>query len=498
MAISIKKYVPITSGVAGGSPATRRELILRIFTTNPLLPTNSLIDFTDSSQAAAFFGDASVEFYRSRQYFSFISKDLRSPQKISFARWVDADVAPIIFGAKITTTLLQFSAITTGSFALEIGGVSHDIIGLDFSAVITFADVAQVLQNAIRAADAAVQWTSATVTYDATRKAFNFVGGETGASEIEVSAASSGLDVRSEIGWTDFARYSDGADTQSITAVLTDSADTSNNFGSFVFIPTLTLDQILEAGLWNYARNVEFVYHVPVELSDTVDYSAELIGVNGLGLTLYDPDIAEYPEQLPCQILAATDYSKPSAVQNYMYQQANLTATVDTTSLSDSLDVQRVNYMGQTQEAGNLLTFYQRGLLCGLLDTDIIDMGVYANEIWLKDSMSVAILSLLLAQNEVPANSQGVAMIQNILQGQINTAIANGTISVGKFLTDQQKQKITQISGSDIAWYQVQTTGYWVSVDIVETSVAEFEARYLLIYSKNDVIRRVSGTHVLI
>lgn len=499
MAISLRKYVDIRSGVAGQPALNTRQLILRVYTTNPLLPTGSIKDFALASSVGSYFGTMSEEYFRALFYFSFISKNFTSPSLISFARWADVDTAPIIYGVKVTTTLTQFQLITNGSFNLTLGATSHDILGLDFSAVASYADVATVLQTGIQAADITPLWTGATVVYNASTGAFDFTGGATGPAVVAVAAASSGVDIRANIGWTNLATYSDGYAAQTVTDVLTISSSQSDNFGSFVFTNTagLTLDQIVEAAVWNYAQNVEFVYQVPVTPDNAVDYNAALVNIGGVGVTL-NTTLAEFPEELPCAILASTDYTVSNSVQSYMYQQGLLTPSVTTTVDSDFYDGLIINYYGQTQEAGQSLSFYQRGNLMGQQVIDIIDMGIYGNEQWLKNAIAVSIMNTFIGLNEIPVNSQGESILTNAVLIVILQAIANGTISVGKTLTQLQIQKITEISGSQTAWRQVQDSGYWFDVTFNETSPNNFVANYTLIYSKNDVIRKVVGSDILI
>ena len=57
-------------------------------------------------------------------------------------------------------------------------------------------------------------------------------------------------------------------------------------------------------------------------------------------------------------------------------------------------------------------------------------------------------------------------------------------------------------SGNDDAPFQVENSGYWVDAEIESTTTSdnrvEFQANYTLIYLKDDVIRKVNGTHTLI
>lgn len=508
MAISFKKYVDILSGVGAGAGVRQRDLIGRLFTTNPLLPTQSFIEFTTPEDVAEYFGDDSAEYKRAAWYFSFISKNITQPKKISFARWADAATAPLIYGKKADRALANFTSIDDGSFSLTMGAFTYVVSGIDLTGAASFAAIAALLQTGIRAkTGGGALWTNATVSYDAVRKSFNLVGGATGNAVISTAAGNVGTTITGLLGWfeNDGAILSDGVVAETLTETLTASADASNNFGAIAFIPTLTLDDWIEIGTWNglSTQNLAYQVMVPVLAVDAATYEAALADFPGLGVTLLGEDDAdgEYPEMAPMVILAATDYNKRNSVQNYMFQILRLTPSVKTTQLSNTYDALRINYYGQTQTAGQFIQFYQRGTLMGLPSAPS-DMNVYANEQWLKDAAGAKIMELLLNLARVSANTQGRSSLISVLQSVINQALFNGTISVGKTLTDTQKVYIGSITGDENAWHQVQNIGYWLDCVItpfVNTNgTTEYKAVYALVYSKDDAIRKVEGTHTLI
>ena len=125
-------------------------------------------------------------------------------------------------------------------------------------------------------------------------------------------------------------------------------------------------------------------------------------------------------------------------------------------------------------------------------------MNTFANEQWLKDAAGVAIMNLLLAQSAVPANDSGRAQVLSVIQPVVDLAKINAVISVGKSLTEQQKTFVFSITNDENAWRQIEGIGYWVDAVIQEVTPGEFEVVYQLVYSKADVIRKVTGTHTLI
>lgn len=500
MAISFRKYVDIVSGIGAGSAVRRRDLIGRIFSTNPLIPTKSLIEFDDLESVLTYFGAASEEYARAAFYFGWVSKNITRAKKLGFSRWADVAVAARIYGDTDAKVLATFTAIADGSFNLTVGAQVATISALDLSGAASLAAVAALIEDAIQL-EVGDQFTTATVTYNATRGSFDFLSGVTGTAAISVAAAGVGTDLLGPLGWTGTgAILSDGAAAETITDVLTESADASNNFGSFLFMPTLTIDEVEEAAIWNTAQNVLYQFMVPVLDADAAAYYAALSGYAGVAVTLSEVS-GEYPEMIPMIILAATNYSARNSVQNYMFQIFNVTPSVTNTIDSNALDVLRVNYYGRTQTAGQNLDFYQRGVLMGL-PVNPVDMNVYANEQWLKDAAGAAIMELLLALAKVSANAKGRIQLLSQIQSVIDEALFNGTISVGKTLSNTQKVYISEITGDDDAWRQIQTIGYWIDC-VMESYVTvddrtEWKAVYTLVYSKDDVIRKVEGSHVLI
>lgn len=499
MAISFKKYVDIVSGVGGNAAARQRDLIGRLFTTNHLVPTGTTIEFDTLSDVLTYFGSISEEYKRAAFYFGWVSKNITTAKKISFARWADVAVAPTIYGVVKTQALASFTSITAGTFSLTIGATTQTIGPINFSGAVSLAAVAALVEDAIQS-ETGSQFTGATVTYDAVRGSFNFVGGVAENAVISVAAGSGGSDVAGQLGWLTGAILSNGSALQTVTEVLNSSAEASDNFASFLFLPSLSLDEVEEAAVWNDAQNNKYMFCAPVSLANASLYFDALAALSGTAVTL-SLLANEYPEMVPMIILAATDYSRRNSAQNYMFNTFALTPSVTTTDASNAMDAERVNYYGRTQTAGQFIDFYQRGILMGGVN-DAVDQNTYANEIWLKDAAGASILSLLLSLSRVSANSTGRAQLLSVLQNVVDQALFNGVISVGKQLNITQKLYITELTGDDLAWHQVQNLGYWLDVVfqqvVTQDDRVEYKAVYTLVYSKDDAIRKVDGSHVLI
>lgn len=503
MSISITEYVDITSGVGAGNTVAQRELIMRLFTTNAAIPAGSVVEVTTLEDVESLFGTDSDEYRRAVKYFGFVSKSVTSPKKLSFAHYAETAESPSIMGTLPTTQLTAWQAIEDGAFTLQVGTQGADLTNLDFSGVTSLADVAGVIQTGIRAA-AGSNFATATVTYDNVAQKFmaQFPDVTAVPAAVTVSAPTSGTSIVNAVGWGTGATFGSGATAQSPLEAVTAADVISDNYGTFGFIEELTLDEWAEIGAWVQAANVKYMALVPVTYDERADWYARLGTFGGVALTLVNDVNNEHDEDVPGILVASTDYTKRNTAKNFMFQQiSGLSPKVTDTAVSQALNELRINYYGQTQTAGQNISFYQRGYLCGTASTPS-QMGVFANEMWFKSAATSNLMSLLLSLEIIPATDEGRAMVLASLQDVIDRALFNGTIVTGKDLTITQRLYINQITDDELAWHQVESIGYWIDAVVTQTTnkagVTEYQIDYTLIYSKADAVNKITGRDILI
>lgn len=497
MPISSNQYVEITSIVGGATAVSARKLQLRLITTNELVPSGTVLSFSDAASVLTYFGSTSDEYKQALQYFSLVDKPGNSPDSIQFARWTDSDTSAQVFGSE-ATSLADLQAVTAGAFDVTLNGSTFNLTSLDLSAAASYADVATQLQTDIRALDASLSAT--TVTYSATRKAFNL--DTDGTADGDISFTEVTTDLLNDLGWSSSAIFSAGASEQTLTEMAASLTEINNNYGSFATVDQLTLEQHVELASWNASQNVLFQYYLRVTKTNAATWQAELYDYAGCGTVLYSLDNAdEYPWLHPAAELCAINWTQPAAVKNFMYtQDSTQTAVVSTTSEKNAFDAIGANYFGVTQEAGTNLTFFQNGILGGGT-SDPRQMGVYAGEQWLKAEAKAQFLSMFLALPIISADEIGRAIATKYIEDFKNQAVFNGVISVGKQLNTTQKAYITQITGDNNAWQAVQRDGSIYTTSISEETndgVTKYTMNYTFIYAKRDGISKVEGRHILI
>lgn len=507
MPISINRYVDITSGVAGAQSVPDRSLCGLRFTTDPRVPAGGVVSFTDAiaSDAAAFFGNTSVDAAFAAQYASYVSPPPASKARIlRFAAMVKVARLGRIFGGKIVPNVANFSSISNGALVLTLGEVSK-VLMVSFTGATDMATVASLLQTAIRAADSSTQWASATVTFDPVASAFNLVvGGTAGVAAVAVGEPIA-LDIGGILGWRQSSTiFSPGAVPQTPLVALQAAEDVTDSFGSLSYNENcaVTTAQAVAVATYVAGLNVKYQFYYGVTLANAASNAAELAQFASTGLIL-NGIVGEYKESLPAAIGAAIDYTRTNSVVNFMYRQGPFKPVNDVTDnvTANGLDALRVNYYGTTATAGQKLAFFQRGFLQGGA-TAPLDMNVHFNEQWFKSALQADFLGGFLALSQIPANDQGRGAVFGLLQGRIDQAKRNGTISVGKTLSALQQVAVTQITNDSDAWRDVQSNGYWADVVIVPytgpSNTTEYKAVYTIVYSKNDVVRKIEGSHNLV
>lgn len=489
MPIAQSKYINIISAVGGVPAVSQRELIGRVFTSNYLVPANTVVEFDGGATVALksvgeYFGLTSTEYAFAEKYFGFESKKGLHPKKIGFARYLTEDVPATVIG-KSGVSLSDLKSITNGDLELNINGAQEEITGINLSSADSLAGVASAISSAITS-------NSVVCEYDETNGRFVLKTVATGDGQT-LSVAVSNLALA--LGF-ESAIVSDGANQKTAVECVSGVEEISNNFFSFTFLDSLGSDDVVALAQWANSQNVRYMFSYTVNPTNAESIQALVKDLDGVALTL---DIYnQHAGFMPMAAIAAIDYTRPNAGIDMMYQQFDgVEPSVADNADADKYDGLKVNYYGATQQAGRQVAFYQNGVLQG----SVSSMGVFANEAWLKDNFFTNLLNLRLGLDSLPASQTGKSLVMNVMADTIELAKYNGVIQIGKTLNSTQKATITEITGNTDAWMSVQSAGYWLSADIVEyqeDGVQKYKISYLLVYGKGDSINFIDGRDILI
>lgn len=488
MPISSKRYVDITSTVGGASAVKTKDLLMRVYTSQAIIPVGAVRTFGSDEMATitTLFGAGSDEVRIAEYYFGFVSKASTKPSKIQFARWAKTASTSVMYTGQILGDIEEIKKIPKFKLKLSYADEIKETGEIDISTQKDLSSVASTIQTAVKA-----QFNSATnltVKYDVARKIFIIDTQD----KKKIFFVSINKDDANIMGFKT-GTHSVGADIETITQCLTNTEQNNNNFGSYIFIDELTTAQIKESANWVAGKNIEYIYSQAVTDKTCSDVANAVKTIASTCLT-YNMVKGEYHHVLPCAILASQRFDFVNASANYMFQpDGRLTPDVTNNDLATILDNYKVNYYGQSAEGANPFSFYQRGQLCGDSKSPAF-IGIHANEQWLKSEIKAQFLSMFIALNTVNADSSGIAIGTSYLNTVVQKALLNGVITTGKPLTQTQIVFITSETHDPHAYSAVQSKGYWFKVSV---DPDKNEMDYLLIYSKADTINKVSGRHSL-
>ncbi len=423
-----------------------------------------------------------------------------SGQTISSESMTAGDAFNLLTASGVTGTLAI--GITIAGVGVA-GGTTITALGTGTGGAGTYilsTDNQTVASEAMTSGTSSPLWASATVTYNSTAGRFIITGGATGPAAIALHAASVN-DCAANFGFASPSTIlGPGAAVQTITQTLNSLVAINNNFASFGFIATLTTEQITEAATVNAGYNNMFMYSIPCTTATATAIQTAVSEVAGCTTTLtIDQDTTQFEEMDPMLIGGATNYGATNGTQNFMFQQfPGQVPAITTDAGAATYDGIKVNYYANTQDNGQTVNLYQRGVMNGGASAPAAQ-NTYFNEVWFKSSMQTALMNLLLALSKISANLRGQSQVLASVQSVIQQAVTNGTISVGRTLTTTEKLYITNATGDNTAWQQVQNIGFWVTTTITQSgNPIQYTINYTLIYAADDVVNKIVGTDIQI
>lgn len=196
-----------------------------------------------------------------------------------------------------------------------------------------------------------------------------------------------------------------------------------------------------------------------------------------------------------CAWCATSNYNREQMADSIDFKAfAGTVATVTDAVSKRARDAVRVNYIGKTQTHGLQRQFMQPGLMM-----DGTDAGVWRDAQWIKAMVEIGWLDLSTEQ-KVPASHVGCALVKNIVVDVATRAIDAGAILVTKPFDAETRAKINQSANNDGAADEIESTGYFVSVRVVQVKDdndnTRYHLEYTLIYGKGDHIAKVVGSHI--
>lgn len=345
--------------------------------------------------------------------------------------------------------LSAFQAVTSGSFAVSIDGVSANIAALNFTADTTLAQVATRIQTALQAVGTG-GFTAATAVIES--GTLRITSGTSGAlSQVSVLAAvtpASGTDISGPThlnGRAGVALTQVGYTPTGLVGELDLIAQAAEASGRFVYGWALdrvyrdTTDQT-DAAEWAQARRaiMPLVSNSPLawDPSSTTDLGPTVLDA-GLyrAWPIYHDDVAAYPDTALLAIILSVNYSlKLSTITAKFKDLVGVPLVSLTTTQWQVLESKGYNTLTQTGNTSRVFREGTTGNPSWFAD-DVVNLDNFAEQ------LQVALYNVFLRNGKVPYNTVGQAMLQDAITEVCERFTFNGSFS------DRRVLDLTKVPG---------------------------------------------------
>lgn len=452
----------------GGSSLVFNGLLL---SKNSLIPVSEpselsvyipgILQFASPSSVGKYFGYTSDEYKYAQIYFKGYDNSSRKPSLLYVGRRIDQDIAPWVMGLRVLRmSVFSGAGMDAATFSLSFSGVPITITPLNVTAATSFSEVAQLLENAIRAAGVAAvpplpAAEAVTVTYNSNNNAFVLTGGTVGTGQ-DITDISGTLADAMGLSSALLPTFSVGVDAETEAETMERLNNTTSNWVSFSSIWEMTDDEVIAFGDWLNLYEVRYVLlpwrldpHAPV-FSDSADLVSVLkaMGMEGVACTYYEDFTLS---AFISGTIASVNYRTIQGAITYAFKsQTGILPNVNDRDTAVVLRDKGWNFYGNYATANDKFIFLYQGSMTGQrwlwLDT-------YVNAIWLNNELQLAGMVTLTTIPRIPYAELGYTFIRAGLQGPVNRAAGpqgNGVIDVGVTLSELQKAEVIREAGMDI------------------------------------------------
>lgn len=289
-------------------------------------------------------------------------------------------------------------------------------------------------------------------TYDSVSSAFVITGGTPGTVGT-ITFASGALATSLKLTAATGATLSQGAPEGVPSTNLDALIATTQNWASFTtaFEPSIT-DKLLFAA-WTNAQDDRFTYVMWDTDARAITNNALCAGrqIATAGYSGTVPIYCQTDQYLASMVMgfiASLDFDRANARATLAFRsQAGMAASVTSSTVADQLIANGYNFYGAYATANQEFVFLYPGSVSG----SFLWLDSYVNQIWLNNSLQLALMTLLTGTPSIPYNAEGYALIEAAALDPINAALLYGAIRPGVTLSAQQAATINNVAGFDAA-----------------------------------------------
>lgn len=516
-AASMDNFITINGNVLSAASSGFSPYLL-VFTQNPILPTNTLMSFSSTSEVESYFGlttnpndhlGSFVDSSNASYYFSGSANKGYGvpPARLLFYYYPQSNTSAWTRGDAVssTTGLQTLQSVTAGTLTLTFNGTTYNVTGINLSTAASLTAVATALQTKIQLVSGLA---TVTVTYDSTTSAFTITYPYDASKANTVNyitgtvAAGDYLAEFLNITQANGAVLSQGIAAQTPDQVFTSALNVTRNFITFTcnfdINSDVTYATVLGLIAANQAVNSGYSY-LPIfydtkgGLTSPVTSPMETAIINaGYGQMSTLPYTISANMKIivtnPTNIRLAFSVAGMYASVNFNTRNGMLTGNAGTFTgvtpiITNDTDADliinkfNVNSYFNLQTRANTFEWYQKGQIGG----KYLWADTFIGYCWLNDACQVALANLMQSSNSIPYNN--LSQIQAVFEPIFQQGLINGVVQNNITIDATIKTNLISQIGYDISSI-LYNTGYFIvpitasATDIVNRTLSSIKLIY--------------------
>ena len=469
-AIPASRFVSSIPSVlaASGAPITMNGIIID---QDPSIPYGTVQQFPNQAAVGAWYGVGSNQYLLAGNYFNAFNGAGQIPSSLGFFQYNTAPVAGYMRGGSVAgLSLTQLQALS-GTISVVIDGVAHVSANINLASAASFTAAAALLQTGLQTG---APNTTATVTYDALRKAFVIKSGTTGVNSSVAFGTDASLSPQLNFTAALGAVTSAGAAAQTPAGAMAAIEAATQNWASFMTswdpdagAPGGPIKQ--QFSLWTTQQEGAYLYAAwdtdptpSTQANDAACFGA-LVTADGYNGTVPIWALATAIGAQAAMLMgaiAAIDFTSIDGRVDFAYlSQSGLAPVVTSETVYNNLVSNGYNAYVAAATASQQFQFFQPGSMPG----EWAWIDPYVNQIYFNSLMQTDLLTYRTQIKWIPYTEAGYNGIRQALQPAINQMGQFGAWAAGVELSGAQIAEVNQQAGADIAT-TLQNQGWYLQI----------------------------------
>lgn len=432
---------PSTVNAAG----TALDVYGLLLSDNELLPVGKVAEYTSASDVGLAFGTTSKEYLAASLYMSGYDNSTVRPGAVLFGRLVQSPVSGWLLSGSFKGVKIAALQGITGTIALTVDGAAVTSASLNLSAVTSFTEAAEEIEDAIGA--------GVTVEWLPVQSRFIIRSATTGASS-NVSVAQDGTAATAlKLTAATAATTSPGADATSVTDTLEEIVNVNQGWVLTSSLVELTDEVKEEICAWVNASNNRYGYvphdtsAAPTVANNESCFHQAVVVANG-----YENVMSVYGDYLQAVTAlaysASLNFSRTNGRVSYKFRAfSGISPTVSDNATAAALLSNGYSFYGAYGQNATVKNYVADGAISG----KFLWLDSFISQVWINANLVAAFANLFTNNASYAFNATGYASISSAVIDVATSAKNFGAIRAGVTLDQSQINIVNDAVGADIS-----------------------------------------------